>query len=183
MAPILLTGLVRISETIVIFTYIYRMEGHWRSIGWHQINSGMYYGCIWSLAFGIIVFILFFLCEYLFQINLFRMVRMPLPESYVDQINYFIVGCLIGPFTEEVVFRGVVYGFFRKWGIVLACCFSTCIFVLLHHQAPVIPFTQIVGGILFAVSYEYTHMLSTSVTIHIIGNSSMLLLSYFPINL
>lgn len=108
---------------------------------------------------------------------------MPLPDTFTNQVCQFLVGCIIGPFAEELVFRGVIYGFFRKWGIIIACCFSTLIFVFLHLNAPVIPLTQIIGGILFAVSYEHTKMLTTPITIHILGNSCMLFLSYFQINL
>jgi len=193
-SPVVLTGIVRIIETIAIYSYIYHVDGHWQSIGWnnHDIISRIYNGCQWSLFFGIIVFPLFIFSELILNIHFFQMIRMPLPESIFDQITYFIVGCIIGPFTEEIVFRGVVYGYFRKWGIffyypkwgiAFACCISTIIFVILHHQASFVPFTQIIGGILFVLSYEYTKRIVTPITIHIIGNTMILLLSYFPVNL
>jgi len=109
------------------------------------------------------------------------MVQMPIQGTVFDQSIYFIVGCVIGPFAEELVFRGVCYRFFRQWGIMVACIGSTMIFVLLHNHAPVIPITQIIGGLVFAFSYEYTKMLATPLTIHILGNSCMALLSYLPI--
>ena len=184
-SPIVITGIVRLCETIAVFMYVYCTEGHLLSIGWNRnhIYTGIYKGVQWSFMFGIIVFSLFFLFDLFFHMNCFQLIRMPLSESIYDQLVYFIVGCFIGPFTEEIVFRGVVYGFFRKWGIFFACCISTIIFVLLHHQASMIPFTQITGGILFAISYEQTKQLITPITIHIMGNTMILFLSYFPINL
>jgi hypothetical protein len=184
LSPVLLTGIVRFSETIIIFGYIYKQEscdviGCSKS----QILPGLYYGCLWSLFFGGVVFSIFFLCGYCFQVNFFRMVQMPIKGTIFDQSVYILVGCIIGPFAEELVFRGVLYVFFRQWGIVIACCCSTMIFVLLHNHAPVIPITQIIGGLVFAISFEYSKMLATPLTIHILGNSCMALLSYLPINL
>ena len=182
-SPILLTGIVRLIESIIILVYIYR-QNQCEVIGFHKkdLLPGLYYGCLWSLGFGIVVFSIFFICACFFKINLFRMVQMPIQDTVFDQSIYFIVGCMIGPFAEELVFRGVFYRFFRQWGIFVACCCSTMIFVLLHNHAPVIPITQIIGGLVFAFSYEHTKMLVTPLTIHILGNSCMALLSYLPIN-
>jgi hypothetical protein len=182
-SPILLTGLVRLSESIIILYYIFKQET-FRVIGLSkgQFLSGLYYGCIWSLCFAVIVFSIFFFFGYCYQINLFRMVQMPIQGSVYNQSLYIVVGCIIGPFAEELVFRGVIYRFFRQWGITIACCLSTIIFVLLHNHAPVIPVTQIIGGLVFAFSYESTKMLATPLTIHILGNSCMAILSYLPIN-
>jgi len=182
-SPILLTGIVRVSECIIILWYIYKQDNCFEVIGCkkNQILSGLYYGCIWSLCFGVIVFTSFFFFGYYYQINLFRMVQMPIQGSVLDQSVYLVVGCILGPFAEELVFRGVIYGYFRQWGILIACCLSTIIFVLLHNHAPVIPITQIIGGLVFAFSYESTKMLTTPLTIHVLGNSCMALLSYLPI--
>jgi len=182
-SPVLLTGIVRLSESIIILYFVYT-RSNFERIGCkrNQILPGLYYGCLWSLCFGCIVFTIFFVCGYYFQINLFRMVQMPIQGTIVDQGILFVVGCMIGPFAEELVFRGIIYGYFRQWGLLVACGGSTIIFVLLHHHAPVIPITQIIGGLIFAFSYEYTKMLATPLTIHILGNSCMALLSYLPIN-
>jgi hypothetical protein len=182
-SPILLTGSVRLSESFIILLYIYR-QNNCEIIGCkaNQFLPGLYYGCVWSLCFGLVVFTTFLFCGYYFKINLFRMVQMPIHGTAFDQSLYIIVGCFIGPFAEELVFRGVIYRFFRQWGIILACFCSTLIFVLLHHHAPVIPLTQIVGGLIFAFSYEYSKMLATPLAIHVLGNSCMALLSYLPIN-
>jgi hypothetical protein len=183
MSPILLTGIVRLSESIIILFYIYK-QNSCEIIGCkpNQILPGLYYGCVWSLCFGMVVFTTFFICGYLFGINFFRMVQMPIRGTVFDQSIYIIVGCIIGPFAEELVFRGVIYVFFRQWGVIFACFCSTIIFVLLHHHAPVVPLTQIIGGLIFAFSYEYSKMLATPLTIHVLGNTCMALLSYLPIN-
>jgi len=184
-SPIFFTGIIRVFEIIIIIIYILKKEGHCRSVGCgiSQLKTGLKYGLVWSFLFGIIVFSIFYIYILFFKINLFNMIRMPIPDSLMNQIGNFFIGCMIGPFAEEIVFRGVIYGFFRKWGIIIACCLSTLIFVFLHLNAPVIPLTQIVGGILFAVSYEHTKILYTPVTIHILGNSCMLFLSYLKVNL
>jgi len=183
-SPIVLTGIVRLIESICLLSYII-MQKKCGAIGCrkNQILPGLYYGCLWSLCFGAIVLTIFFLYGYCFRINLFRMVQMPIKGTVFDQSMYFVVGCVIGPFAEELVFRGIFYSFFRQWGILVACCCSTMIFVLLHNHAPVIPITQIIGGLVFAFSYEHAKMLATPLTIHILGNSCMALLSYLPIKI
>ncbi|ETR74071.1 MAG: abortive infection protein [Candidatus Magnetoglobus multicellularis str. Araruama] len=182
-SPVFLTGIVRLTETFVILYYTFRTDGHFRSLGCEkkQILPGIYHGCLWSLCFGVIVFTIFFSWHLILNINLFRLIRMPVPDTIIAQIMYFCVGCIIGPLTEELVFRGVVYGFFRQWGIAMACFWSTIIFVLLHNNAPALPITQIIGGLVFAFSYEYSKMLATPLTIHVLGNSCMAFLSYLPI--
>jgi len=183
MSPLLLTGIVRLCEALVILYYIFKKFMNFQVVGCdiNQIVPGLYYGGIGSLAFGIIAFFIIFGVKYLYQVNLIRMIQMPIPETMSERWLHFAVGCIIGPFTEELVFRGIVYGYFRKWGVTAACLLSTFIFVVLHSHVSMIPVTQIVGGLVFALSYEYTKMLATPLTIHILGNSCMLLLSYLPI--
>jgi len=86
------------------------------------------------------------------------------------------VGGFIAPVAEELCFRGILYTYFRRWGIILALVASTIIFVVLHatHGLPV---TQIVGGIVFAVAYEISHNLMVPITIHALGNLAIFSLS------
>ena len=65
-------------------------------------------------------------------INPLKFIRMRLPSEPEKLAIFFLVGGLIGPVAEEVAFRGVVYGFLRRWGKCFALFGSTAIFVLLH---------------------------------------------------
>jgi len=83
-----------------------------------------------------------------------------------------------GPVAEEIFFRGILYGFFRRWGAVAAVVLSTVIFVLAHPIFPGIPLPQVVGGVVFAVAYEVEGSLMVPITIHALGNMAIFLLCW-----
>jgi len=83
---------------------------------------------------------------------------------------YLVIGGVIGPVAEEIFFRGILYGFFRRWGVYAAVALSTSLFVLPHLTGDSLPFTQIVGGIVFAAAYERENNLMVPITIHCLGN-------------
>ena len=91
----------------------------------------------------------------------------------------FAVGGVIGPMAEEVIFRGLLYGFFRRWGVLPAIFISTGVFVLVHllvRSVPGFAITQAIGGVVFAVSYELEKNLVVPITIHCLGNMAIFLL-------
>jgi membrane protease YdiL (CAAX protease family) len=90
----------------------------------------------------------------------------------------FLVGGLIGPVAEEIYFRGLVYGGLRRWGFWPALALSTLLFSLLHGGGPGVPVTQIVGGLVFAVSYEIEKKLLVPIMIHVLGNLAIFSLPY-----
>ena len=103
-------------------------------------------------------------------INALNLLGRP-PQSFRQQLyTFFLVGGVIGPVAEEIFFRGIIYGFFRKWGISAGVVTSTLIFVFFHSTGPYLPVTQMVGGILFAVAYEKEQNLVVPITIHCLGN-------------
>jgi membrane protease YdiL (CAAX protease family) len=71
----------------------------------------------------------------------------------------------------------MLYGFFRRWGILAALISTTLIFILAHPVCPEIPVTRIVGGLIFAVAYEMEASLMVPITIHILGNIAIFMLS------
>jgi hypothetical protein len=83
----------------------------------------------------------------------------------------------VAPIAEEVFFRGILYGFLRRWGVLLALILTTAIFVLAHPVFPGIPVTQMVGGIIFALAYEIEGNLMAPITIHVLGNMAIFTLS------
>jgi membrane protease YdiL (CAAX protease family) len=87
------------------------------------------------------------------------------------------VGGIVAPIAEEVFFRGILYGFFRRWGVVVALVFSTLLFVFPHLGTHGLPTTQIIGGILFALAYEVEDSLLAPITIHALGNMAIFTLS------
>jgi hypothetical protein len=140
------------------------------------VLPGLKRGLIWSAGFGLIV-LLGFALILVIGLGPMTLIHTRLPAKPDDVALFFLVGGLIGPVAEEVLFRGVLYGFFIRWGAPAAIILSTFAFVLAHPIFPAIPVTQVVGGILFAVAYEVEKNLIVPITIHSSGNMAIFALS------
>ncbi|MEA1971212.1 MAG: type II CAAX endopeptidase family protein [Thermodesulfobacteriota bacterium] len=176
--PLLILGVTRLLEIISIVLAVLILEGGMSFIGFSisGVTFGLKKGFIWSAGFGILV-LLVSAALFAFGINPIALVHTRLPAGQGEIIIFFLVGGIISPVAEEVFFRGVIYGFFRRWGIFVAITLSTLAFVLAHPLGPGIPLPQITGGILFAVSYEKEGNLLVPITIHILGNMAIFSLS------
>jgi membrane protease YdiL (CAAX protease family) len=80
-----------------------------------------------------------------------------------------LLGGLFVPFAEELLFRGVLYGWLRRWGVVLATVVSAVVFGL-FHIAPVLIIAAVVIGILNAILYERSGSLWPAVVAHAVNN-------------
>ena len=176
--PIIILGAVRLLQTGLIIIIVLIREKGLFSIGLSLagIFPGLKRGLIWSAGFGLIT-LLGFVLIFAIGRNPLTLIHTHLPAKPGDILIIFIVGGLIGPISEEVFFRGIVYGFLRRWGALTAIILSTLLFVLAHPIFPAIPVTQVVGGLLFAVAYEFEKNLMTPITIHVLGNLAIFGLS------
>ena len=99
-------------------------------------------------------------------------------QSISEIAFFFLIGGMVGPIAEEVFFRGILYGFFRRWGVLVGLGLSTLIFVLIHLISHLfLPVTQVIGGIVFALAYEVEDSLLAPITIHALGNMAIFTLS------
>jgi membrane protease YdiL (CAAX protease family) len=173
LAPLTGVGLARLAEIIFLLAFIKFRENRLSIIGLSspQIYRGLSRGVIWAISFGVAAGVVL-LISYLAGIQVSALFRMQLPSENNRLISFLLVGVLVGPVAEEIFFRGILYGFFRKWGIPAAVLLSTLLFVLPHSHSPglAIPVTQLIGGILFAVAYEIEKNLLVPITIHSLGN-------------
>ncbi len=176
--PMLILGGARLLEILLIVLIVVTWGKGLSSIGLarSEMVSGLKKGLIWSAGFGAITSIA---CIGLFaaSINPLTFIRAQIPTQTNDLVLFFIVGGLFGPVAEELFFRGILYGFFRRWGVIVALVFSTLIFVLCHPINSGIPVTRLLGGILFAVAYEISGSLMVPITIHALGNLAIFTLS------
>lgn len=169
--PLTGLGLARFAEIIFLLVLVKKREKSLSAIGLvsTRIYAGLKKGLIWAVLFGFAAGIILFVI-YLLGINVPALFQMQLPAGIPEFATFFLIGAIIGPVAEEIFFRGILYGFFRKWGILAALILSTLFFVLPHTSGNRIPVTQLIGGILFAVSYELEKNLLVPITIHSLGN-------------
>jgi membrane protease YdiL (CAAX protease family) len=178
--PMAILGMARVTEIILILLIVLYWGEGLSSIGLARtrISFGFKKGLIWSAGFGLVAFLVFGV-PYIAGINTLRLIQMRFPVKGGDIILFFLVGGIVAPVAEEIFFRGLLYGFFRRWGVVLALIASTLIFVLFHPFNHGIPLPQIVGGIVFAVAYELEGSLMVPITVHALGNLAIFSLSLF----
>jgi hypothetical protein len=178
-SPLLRLGAVRTVEILVVSLLLMLQSRNTLGTDGGKVFfiGGITRGVRWSLGFAVIAMIAFLLSSDL-GVNPLSMIRQPFPEGGVKIAGYFLVGALLSPVAEELVFRGVFYTYFRKWGFFLAVLFSTVLFVLAHKTGySAIPVPQILGGVVFAISYELEKNLMVPITIHISGNLALFSLS------
>ena len=170
-SPLTGIGITRMAEIFLLIMIVVQFEKSTGAIGLSpkEMFSGFKKGLIWSACFGIAAGILILLL-YAVGMNALRLLYTPLPHSKLLVLIYLLVGGVIGPVAEEIFFRGILYGFFRQWGVYTAVALSTLLFVLPHLTGGNLPFTQIVGGVVFAIAYEREQSLLVPITIHCLGN-------------
>lgn len=103
-----------------------------------------------------------------------------LQEKRKDIVIFFsIFVAILGPVIEEMFFRGFLYSAIKKHtGVFKAALISAVLFSLLHFNLFSF-FPIIVLGLLMAYIYETTNSLISSITVHIIHNSIMVVFVFF----
>lgn len=91
-----------------------------------------------------------------------------------ELLYLLLITCLLGPITEELVYRGVLMNTFLKdspwYGDVLL---SACVFGYVHVSSGLTPlafFTYASGGAISALLYRKTHSLFYPILLHIMIN-------------
>jgi len=152
--------------------------GEWR--------KGIFKGLLWSFGFGLIVFAIWGI-SLLFHVNLFQYL-VSSPTAHFWWI--LLIGGIFAPIVEDSFFVGGLYNSLRsKFSIIWSVLGVSLFFALLHIRIVLmgaIPITQIIGGILFTLSFEYSdrngisHNLLTPITIHILANCTLFIIAYSP---
>jgi membrane protease YdiL (CAAX protease family) len=178
-SPLLILGVARVVEILLLVLIVSRWGKGMSSIGlsMDRAVAGLKRGLVWSAIFGLCAFLGFAVLYAAHIENPIRLVKTRLPPDVQGMVFLFVVGGLVSPVAEEVFFRGIVYGFLRRWGVLVALIGSTVIFVLAHAIISRIPLTQVVGGLVFATAYEVEGNLMVPITIHALGNIAIFSLS------
>jgi len=177
-SPMGVLGGVRLLQAALMIAIVLVAEKGLASIGLPRngLVPGLKRGLLWTGGFGLLVLLTGVLL-YVAGIHPLSLILTPVPAKPGHILLFFIVGGIIAPITEEILFRGVLYGYFRPWGALTAILLSTLAFVLAHPVFPAVPITQIVGGLLFAVAYEVEKNLMAPITLHALGNMAIFAIS------
>ena len=100
-------------------------------------------------------------------------------SSQVDISFLMIFACIVGPVTEEIFFRGILYPVLkRRAGVFVSAILSSAFFAFLHFD-PVAFFGVFIMGLFFVYLYEKTGSLMPCFFVHILHNSVMMILVLF----
>ncbi|MFZ5570487.1 MAG: CPBP family intramembrane glutamic endopeptidase [Thermodesulfobacteriota bacterium] len=175
-APVLLIlGVTRLVQSAMILGVVFVHTRGLAAIGLHsrQLLPGMKMGLVWSAGFGLLTAVGFGILQ-LLDLHPLTLLRVSLPAQPGMRGLFFLVGGIVAPIAEEIFFRGILYGYFRRWGVIPAVCFSTLLFSVAHSGVSMV---QASGGLLFAIAYEMEKKLTTPMVIHAAGNLALFSLS------
>lgn len=169
----------RILEIVLLLILLHHEGGTGRTLGLGRrgISREIGRGVLWSAGFGLLV-LAGFLVIRLAGGNPLDRVTEALPGGCSERLLFLFAGVILAPVAEEIFFRGILFGFLRRWGFLTALLLSTALFAALHPAGRGVPVTQIVGGLLFAAAYEAEGSLAVPVVIHCLGNGAIFFLSW-----
>jgi len=146
--------------------------------------KNIFYGIVGYIA--IVPILALVLVAIMVIVNLTKYVpeRQPVVELFLKEESAFLLAftslfaAIVGPFIEELFFRGFMYSAFKRYaGVFWATFLTAAIFSALHSN--IVGFLPImVLGVLLAYLYEKTGTLVSSITVHIMHNMSMVFLVF-----
>jgi len=170
---------------ILISVYIFgllRNDLHWMDVGF---VPSTFRWLAWAAITALIFIPIIGLIALAIQVALGLPTENPQLEFLVPKdISWFgglvmvILGGLLVPIAEEVLFRGVLYRWMRQFSSPwVAIPISSALFGLLHGDIAVAGATFVMG-IILAWFYERSHSLWPSIVIHAVNNGFKLALLY-----
>ncbi len=174
-----LTGITRILQSLFILWAVRRYSESALIAGLSRfcMKRGIKRGLLWSCGLGVLAATAGIVLA-MTGVDPFGMIRVRLPSDKALLAGFFLVAALIGPVAEELFFRGVVYGFLRRFGAAAAILGSSAFFVLAHSYDG-IALTHVIGGMVFAVAYEYEKNIMVPLAIHMLGNFALFSTAFF----
>ncbi len=148
-----------------------------------QLKRGLWRGFLWGLGFGGIC-ALAGIALHANGINPIALVAGSFKnQSHAYVFSYILVGSLVAGISEEIFFRGLIQGYFLRFGAVISIVASTAIFAAVHWRSGVIPVFQIIGGLLFSCAFAREKNLYAPIVLHVGGNFTLFALSVWGQNL
>ena len=156
------TLMARLVEMTVILVFSYRLCGVMTA----SISKELAIGLGTAVVFGSCVLAIDLVSRIFMEKGLLSQL---LSEQPLDHwVAFFFIGCLIGPFVEELFFRGLLYAWMREsLGASVCIILTSLVFSCLHGNISVI---QLTGGILFASIYEWRRNIWAPFIVHALAN-------------
>ena len=139
--------------------------------GLKKFVRGSIVGLAVCLALGSGFFLLTHMARSLWGVDLRTLTN---PGTPVRAAAPLATLCLIGPFVEEIFFRGLCYTLIRAHsGMWISVILSALLFAACHFLiagSPAVALIPLIGGIIFALLYEYTGSLFAPFALHAVAN-------------
>jgi membrane protease YdiL (CAAX protease family) len=91
-------------------------------------------------------------------------------ESTIQFTLMLMLGALAVPLAEELLFRGILYTWLRRWGVAVAVGVSAIVFGLFHGVSIVLPAAMLLG-VVTALIYEKSGSIWPAVMVHVVNNT------------
>lgn len=176
-SPVLLyIGSVRLIEIGVLLVILRRSSGSLGLAGLSEIRTKriLWRSLGWSVTCAFVILALYWLMNTL-EPALWQELVPKNKSTRITPALLFITGGLLSPIAEELFFRRIVFGFFRRWGFYLSTLISTGLFILPHLASTALPLLPIMGGIGLALVYEKEKHLLAPILVHITANTLWLI--------
>ena len=170
-APLSWTAMVRFADILLFLSLFGLLSIPISAAGLRRVVRGSMIGLIASLVLGSG----FFLVQHLVRSNWGVDLRAILGTGHkVRGLAPLALLCLLGPFVEEIFFRGLCYTLIRAYrGIWVSVALSAGVFAVSHLLTAVglhVILVPLVGGVIFALLFEFSRSLFAPFVLHVVAN-------------
>lgn len=168
--PLLFTLGVRLVEMSIILLVAFPASG----VSARSIKREILIGAGAAFAFGAVVILGDIASRAFLQGGVLKLLIGK--QTVSNPALFFLVGCVIAPFAEELFFRGLLYSWLReKMPAVVSIVVSALFFASMHgFISPV----QLVGGLIFAGLYEWRRNIWAPYVVHAAANFGIWILPW-----
>lgn len=169
--PLGWTAMIRCADILLFFILFRILSVPPSEAGLRKFFKGSITGLAVSLILGSGFFLVLYSIRSFWGVNLRVFVN---PGGRVLGVAPLAVLCLIGPFAEEIFFRGLCYSLIRAHrGIWVSVALTSFLFATSHFLSALalgVVLIPLVGGVIFALLYELTGSLFAPFTLHALAN-------------
>ena len=169
------TYIVAIAIGLVIVA-LWKGKGYWRQEVFEKqrpMTAGTFFQllCVFLSAQFIFQLIAYLLEWLLNLVGLSAMAAVEMASTTGTTFSLYLYICILGPISEELLFRGLILRGVRPWGKQAAILVSALVFGLFHGNVVQIPFAFAVGMVLGYVTVEFS--ITWAIVLHIFNNMIM----------